>query len=183
MIQFNKIKIAFWILLSFTLFFNSTCKNKKPVRKLIGEWEVINSTLTIKNSNAPSKFNATLGTLFLSKNKSKKVDFNSNDGSWNFVNFLDSIIPAFGNLLWKSLDKDNYVKIPWNLKIIFSTEITKGDPNRGGDFFDCYQGTFIVTELKKNNHYLIEGDIFKPMNDPNKIGHPTYKWIFEIKEK
>ncbi len=84
MIRLNKIKIAFWFLLSFSLLFNITCKYKKPVRKLIGEWEVINSTLTLKNSNAPGKFDATLGTLFLSKNKSKKDNLFSNEGSWTF---------------------------------------------------------------------------------------------------
>ncbi len=100
------------------------------------------------------------------------------------MNFPNSVIPTSGNLLWTSNDKDNYVKIPWNMTIVFSTEITKGDPNRGGDFYDCYQGTFKVTELEKNKRYLVEGDIFKPTNnDPNKPDNPFYKWVFEIKEK
>ncbi|MCF8423694.1 MAG: hypothetical protein K9H41_05060 [Bacteroidia bacterium] len=178
--RINKIKIGLFCILSSFAIISLTCKNKKPVRKLIGEWEVINSTLTLKSSNAVLNYEAKLGNISLFKCKS---DLNYNEGSWSFINFPDSIIPSSGNLLWTSTDKDNYVKIPWNMHLIFSREATKGDPNRGGDYFNCYQGYFNVTEIKKKKHYLIEGDIFKTMNDPNKLDYPIYKWFFELKEK
>ncbi len=181
--KFDKHKFCFCFVFILFAAISFTCKNKKPVRKLIGEWEVINSTLTLKSSSTLLNSEAKLGTISLLRSKAAGDNSYFNNGVWNFINFPDSVIPSSGSLLWTSVDKDNYVKVPWRIQIIFSNEITKGDPNRGGDYFNCYQGYLNVTELKKEKHYLIEGDIFKPMNDPNKTDNPIYKWVFELKEK
>jgi hypothetical protein len=181
--RFNISKFSFWFILSLLAVLSLACKNKKPVRKLIGEWEVINSTLTLKSSNTVVNYQARLGTLSLLKSKANKNDIYSNQGSWSFINFPDTIIPSSGNLIWASTDKGDYVTIPWNIHITFATEFVTGDPNRGGDYFDCYQGYLNVREVTKKNHYIIEGDIFRPMNDPTKSDYPVYNWVFELKEK
>lgn len=134
---------------------------KKAERRLIGDWEVINSTLHLKSSNALIHKVEKLGEMSLSRKKANPPNEHATEGSWSFENFPDSIIPNLGALLWTSTDKDNYVKIPWNIHLVFSTEYKNDVPKIIGGYFDCYQGYLNVTELKKNKHYKIEGDIFK----------------------
>ncbi len=181
--KFDKHKFCFCFVVILFAAISFTCKNKKPVRKLIGEWEVINSTLTLKSSSTLLNSEAKLGTISLLRSKAAGDNSYFNNGVWNFIDFPDSVIPSSGSLLWTSVDKDNYVRVPWRIQIIFSNEITKGDPNRGGDYFNCYQGYLNVTEIKGRKHYRIEGDIFKPRNNPNRPEYPLYKWVFELKEK
>jgi len=162
--------------------FNFGC-TKKAERRLIGEWEIINSSLYIKSNYTLIHKADKLGEMSLSRKKANLPSEYANEGSWNFTNFPDSIIPVIGSLLWTSTDKDNYVKIPWNIHLIFSTEFKNDIPKLIGGYFDCYQGYLNVTELKKNMHYKIEGDIFKDQTDPNKPENANYRWVFELQKK
>jgi hypothetical protein len=156
---------------------------KKAERRLIGDWEVINSNLYLKSSNTLIHSSEKLGEMNLLKTKNDIDNQYLNEGSWNFENFPDSIIPALGSLYWSSNDKESYVKVPWKIDIIFSTEFKNAVPTQINGYYDCYQGNFSVTELKKKKHYKIEGDISKPQTDPNKPENPYYIWVFELKAK
>jgi hypothetical protein len=143
--------VAFISLLTFG------CKNEKVERKLIGEWEVINSILTTRDSAKLIHQADNLGTISFNKNKIDKTLIDLNLGSWNFNNFPDTIVLQNGNLSWTSTDKGDYMKIPWTLDIFFSTDYVKDFPVKGSTYFNCYQGKFDVTEVKNKSHYKIIG--------------------------
>lgn len=157
------------------------CSNEKPERKLIGDWEIINSTLMVKDSPIMVHQTATLGTLSLKKTKTNEPNLDLNEGSWSIVNFPDSIIAATGHLSWTSTETGDFNKIPWNINLIFSTTYIKDFPVKGTGYFNVYQGNFLVTEIQKKSHYQFEGSIFKP-NYTNGVSDPIrYAWKFEIK--
>ena len=181
-IKFKLIVCIVFTLIGISLF---SCRNEKTERQLIGDWELVNSILYALDSNSKVHHQAArVGEITLFKTKMDITRLNLNEGSWNFENFPDSIIPSFGNLVWSSTEKgENWVKLPWTIDLIFSNDFRKDFPNQlEGDFYS-YRGNFLVTELKKKKHYRLEGIINKPMYDPNMPDYPFCKWVFELKKK
>jgi len=170
------IKVNFHNVLAIAFFsqFLFACKNEKTERKLIGEWELVNSTLSLMDSNSVVHESEYIGNISFFNDKIDKSSIDMNNGSWKFNNFPDTIIPNLGDLSWTSTDKGDFNKIPWEMDIYFSREYVKDFPVQGSYYFDCYQGKFTVLELKNKKQYKISGYIFRP----NK---PYYTWIFELK--
>jgi len=162
------------IAIAFFSIFIFACKNEKTERKLMGDWQLVNSTLSLMDSNTVIHESEYVGNISFNKDKIDNSLIDLNNGNWKFNSFPDTIIPVLGNLSWTSTDKGDYKEIPWELDIYFSREYVKDFPVQGSYYFDSYQGKFTVMELKKNNHYKINGYIFKP----NK---PYYTWVFELK--
>jgi hypothetical protein len=172
----NKNSINIWSIVFLMVLLIVSCKNEKPERKLIGQWDLVNSKLSLLDSNTLVHETDYVGIVYLERNKIDKSLIDLNKGRWEFQNFPDTIIPSSGDLSWTSTEKGDFKKIPWKMDIYFSKDYVKDYPVQGSYYFDCYQGQFNVTELKKKEHYRINGYIYKP-------NMPYYSWVFELKER